>query len=62
MSDSNLLTAKEAAEHLRLKPETLKHWRMYGRGPKFLSLGKRSIRYRREDLEAWVISQQGAKS
>ena len=53
-----LLTTKEAAEFLRLKPQTLKVKRMREEPPKYLKTtesAKRSrILYRIEDLEAYM--------
>ena len=39
----------------RMSARTLERWRLEGRGPKFVKLGKR-VFYRREDLEAFVVS------
>ena len=44
-----------AAEYVRLSARTLQKWRLEGRGPKFLKIGKR-IMYREEDLEAFLAS------
>ncbi len=49
------LTTREAARELSLKPSTLEVWRVRGGGPVFLQLG-RAIRYRREDLLAFMES------
>lgn len=52
---TDLLTAREAAERLKLSESYLEKARIRGDGPRFVRLG-RSIRYRLEDLEAWVAS------
>ena len=49
----HLLTTAEAAEILRLSQPHLEKMRVYGRGPRFVRLG-RAIRYRRRDLLAWI--------
>jgi excisionase family DNA binding protein len=49
------LTTKEAAGHLGLQPVTLECWRSRGGGPAFVKMG-RAVRYRSEDLDAWVES------
>ena len=49
---SQLLTTKEAAEFLRLKPHTLENMRWQGKGPIFMKLGGR-VFYHRADLKAW---------
>lgn len=50
------MTTKEAAEYLGFSEISLRRWRMKGTGPKFLKLGLRRVRYRKEDLDAWVGS------
>ena len=50
------LTTQQAANFLSLKPTTLHQCRWSGRGPKFIRLGTRSIRYRLEDLLNWIDS------
>jgi len=57
MSDtpSPIMTTPEAANYLRLAVRTLEDLRLRGTGPKFARLGNgRAVRYRREDLDAWV--------
>ena len=49
-----LLTQPEAAKLLRLSENTLRQWRARGRGPRFVRLSNRAIRYRNEDLEDFV--------
>jgi excisionase family DNA binding protein len=50
---SQLLTTKEAAEVLRLKPHTLENMRSQGKGPIFMKLGGR-VFYHRADLRTWL--------
>ncbi len=56
-----LLRTKEAAALLGLKPKTLQNWRLEGRGPVWLSLGSRIIRYAPDAIAAWIDS-EAAKS
>jgi hypothetical protein len=35
---------------------TLAKWRMFGKGPRFIRINRRMIRYRRADVEAWLAS------
>ena len=61
MSNSHLnldhfLTTKEVANYLRLQKNTLEIWRLQGRGPAFVRLG-RAIRYRLGDIEKFVERQ-----
>jgi predicted DNA-binding transcriptional regulator AlpA len=48
-----LLTAKEAAQFLRLRPATLAKYRSIGGRPDFTKLGGRVV-YAREALEQWI--------
>lgn len=50
-----LLTTEEAGEFLGLSEKTMRTWRMENMGPYFIKIN-RSIRYRREDLEAFISS------
>lgn len=58
-STNTLLDPRQAAEYLRVKPQTLANWRMNGRGPEYVRLG-RLIRYRIAQLEAWIAEQDAA--
>lgn len=49
-----LLTTEQAGEFLAVSPETLRTWRCRGRGPAFVVISGRSVRYRVEDLKAWA--------
>ncbi len=55
----NIATAmkpKEAAEYLQKSEQTLRHWRNQGCGPAYIKCGRGrgSVKYLREDLDAWV--------
>jgi predicted site-specific integrase-resolvase len=50
---SNLLTRKEAAEMLGLKPHTLCVWSQTGKNLKVIKNGT-YIRYRKEDIEEYL--------
>ncbi len=51
-----LLTPHEAAERLRVTARVLERWRSTGEGPQFVRLSRKSIRYRDEDLTAFVAA------
>jgi excisionase family DNA binding protein len=51
--NDNLLTTDQAAALVRVKPATLKIWRMKGAGPAFIKVG-RLVRYRRATVEKWL--------
>lgn len=48
-----LLTTAELAEILRVRVNTLEHWRSQGRGPDFVRVG-RSVRYTRAAVDRWM--------
>jgi excisionase family DNA binding protein len=48
-----LVTEREAAEMLGVRPRTLQAYRLSGGGAPFVKLG-RLVRYRISDLEAWA--------
>ena len=49
-----LLTPEQAAKRLRVRPNTLQDWRVTGRyGLKFVKTG-RLVRYREEDIRAFI--------
>lgn len=50
----DILTSREVAAEYRLAERTLANWRAKGEGPRFLKLGKRAVRYRRADIEAFI--------
>ena len=49
-----LLTEIQAAEILQLTPRALQAWRYQGRGPRFVKISARAVRYRLDDVEAWI--------
>ena len=52
--NSNLLTTEQAAEYLKLKPNTLERWRsQYPNRLPFVKIG-RTVKYRLEDLQAYI--------
>jgi predicted DNA-binding transcriptional regulator AlpA len=48
-----VMTERDAAEYLQMKPGTLRNWRSEGRGPKFIRLGA-AVRYRPVELDEWI--------
>lgn len=54
---TRLLSTKEAAEFIGIKPATLEHWRWENVGPPYLKVG-RAVRYRKLDLILWLEGQQ----
>jgi excisionase family DNA binding protein len=54
----DLLTTQQAAALLQLSPRTLRRWRVEGKGPPFIRLGSRRVRYRREAVMDWAQRQE----
>ena len=57
------LCTKELAEWLRVGPQTLRKWRINGRGPAYVRMGEYpagAILYRRTDVEEWLLSRKKA--
>ena len=58
------LTEREVAAMLSVAPQTLRRWRMEAArgatlcGPRFLRIGRRSIRYLRADVERYTEQQR----
>lgn len=58
MSERNeeLLGTREIAKRLGLSMVCLQQWRARGRGPKFYKLGPGAVKYKWEDVEAWLAA------
>ena len=61
-SAERLLTEAELAKLLRVSHECLRRWRYAGRGPSFVRLLDRLVRYRLCDVHAWMDKQQGGNA
>jgi Helix-turn-helix domain len=55
---SCLLTEDEAAKFLRVHPQTLRNWRVAGKGPRALRLGLRRIFYEKTSVLSWRDEQR----
>jgi len=51
---TKLLTADDVAEITGLSPETLAQWRWLKKEIPFVRLGKKCVRYRQSDIDAWL--------
>ena len=59
MNTQNLLTVNEVAEFLQISPRTLASWRANNPNDlPFIRLGNRTIRYRLEDLDDFLESDE----
>jgi hypothetical protein len=52
---SDLLPTSEAAAYLGLAPHTLNVWRITGRGPAFVKIGRR-VAYRKAALDDFIAA------
>ncbi len=50
-----LLTEKDVAQALSLSVRTIQAFRLRGGGPRFIKIGSRAVRYRPEDVSAFLI-------
>ena len=50
-----LLNERELAAHLTVSVATIRRWRLFGHGPKYIKIGA-AVRYRAEDVSAWLNS------
>lgn len=51
-----IFTTGKTAEILKVKPKTLENWRLAGRGPDFIRVGGKYVRYSRPAIEAYLKS------
>jgi predicted DNA-binding transcriptional regulator AlpA len=50
-----LLNEHQVAKFLQLSVASVRRWRLFRTGPKYLKIGA-AVRYRREDVETWLSS------
>jgi len=55
-SNLNILRPPEAATYTGLRESTLAKRRLRGEPPVFVRLGSRSVGYRRDDLDQWLVA------
>jgi hypothetical protein len=51
-----LLVERELASAINIAQGTLRNWRVSGKGPPWVALSRRAIRYRRSDVEQWLMA------
>jgi len=49
-----LLDDVEVSDLLHVSLQTVRNWRTRKEGPRYVKLGKRAVRYRPEDVEAFI--------
>ena len=53
-----LLRIGDVADRIGVPVNTLRYWRVQGRGPRSVRIGRRVV-YRERDIDAWLASQFG---
>lgn len=56
LADPTLLTERAAAALLQVSRGTLRMWRLLDQGPPVVHMSPRILRYRPEDVAAWVAA------
>jgi hypothetical protein len=54
LSPGDLVDEREAAAILTVEVRTLRNWRALGKGPRFVKVGERIVRYLRVELAAFI--------
>lgn len=50
------MTVTQAAKYLQKSPRTLTDWRVQRRGPAYIKISGREVRYLKADIDAWINS------
>jgi len=50
------LTPSEVASILGIEPETLAKWRSAGKGPSYVKIGGKNVRYTREAIDSYILA------
>lgn len=61
-TNGRLLDPEDVANILNMSPRTLERWRAQGRGPHFVRLSGRRVRYRNADVQRWIARQVRAST
>ena len=54
-----LMTTDEVAVYLSLAPRTIKRWREDKEGPHYIRINHKCVRYRRSEVDRWLLTLQG---
>jgi hypothetical protein len=52
---SEMMNEHEVADFLKMSVGSVRRWRLFRTGPRFVKIGS-AVRYRRRDLESWLDS------
>ncbi|MEJ0010182.1 MAG: helix-turn-helix domain-containing protein [Alphaproteobacteria bacterium] len=53
------MTTEQAAEYMCCNPITVRRWRTEGKGPRFVTVNRHTIRYHIDEIEAFLKSAGG---
>lgn len=56
LGEDTLYPPEAVADMLHCSPRTLAEWRLSGRGPRFVKLGRNCVRYRLGDVRSFVTA------
>ena len=62
MQSVELISERELSRHLAIPRNTLRRWRRLGKGPPWVRIGVRMIRYDTGDLRRWLEQQQACQA
>lgn len=51
----SLMDERQLAELLGIKPDTIRKWRVFKKGPRAIKIGH-LVRYQTADVEAWIAA------
>ena len=54
MTEKKLLNSQEAGNYIGVKESTLTMWRHNNKGPRYIKVGSRLVKYNRSDLDAFL--------
>jgi predicted DNA-binding transcriptional regulator AlpA len=57
---TEMLNDMHVADYLNMSVATLRRWRLFRKGPKFVKIGS-AVRYKRGDVETWMDSLPGLR-
>lgn len=57
-----LLRTRDVADLLKVSDRAVEAWRQRGTGPAYIKMAGGPVRYRRDDVESWLIRSRRSKS
>ncbi|MBX3022001.1 MAG: helix-turn-helix domain-containing protein [Bdellovibrionales bacterium] len=60
--NSEYMTEGQVARRIGIKQRTLQAWRLKGDGPKAVRLSERMIRYKKSEVDRWLVEVEAKNS